>query len=251
MNGPEPTVPPDAALSRAGKGRIRNGISDSAAARRGPLIAAALAALLRHAIVLFSRLVTGVQVRWSGCGPEPVQRIYYANHTSNGDSILLWTALAPAQRRRTRPVAAADYWAGGSIRRFVAKAVFRSVLIERKEVTRGNNPLSALIGSLDTGASLIVFPEGTRNTGGRTALPFKSGIYHLARARPDVELVPVWIANLNRVLPKGEILPIPLLCTVTFGKPLRLNDGESKPSFLSRARDALLDLAPQTEETAR
>ena len=85
---------------------------------------------------------------------------------------------------------------------------------------------------------------GTRNISEANLLPFKSGLYHLAKARPDVEFVPVWIENLNRVMPKGEIVPIPLLCSVTLGAPVALGADEEKAAFLERSRNALLALAP-------
>ena len=97
--------------------------------------------------------------------------------------------------------------------------------------------------ALDAGASLILFPEGTRNMTEERLLPFKSGLYHLAMARPQVELVPVWLENLNRMMPKGEIFPVPLLCTVTFGAPLTISAQEDKSAFLERARAALLAAA--------
>ena len=65
--------------------------------------------------------------------------------------------------------------------------------------------------------------------------------------RPGVDLVPVWIENLNRVMPKGEIVPVPLICTVTFGAALRLEEGEEKAAFLDRASAALLALRPARE----
>ncbi len=114
--------------------------------------------------------------------------------------------------------------------------MFRAVLIDRNPTTRQDDPIALMAGALDAGTSLILFPEGTRNTTDERLLPFKSGLYHLAGARPQVELVPVWIENLNRVMPKGEFVPIPLLCTVTFGAPLRLQAGEDKAAFLERAQ---------------
>jgi 1-acyl-sn-glycerol-3-phosphate acyltransferase len=101
-----------------------------------------------------------------------------------------------------------------------------------------------LVEAIDAGGSLIVFPEGTWNMTSDPLLPFKSGIYHLARTRPSVDLVPTWIDNLNRVMPKGEFVPLPLICTVTFGALLRLGADESKQDFLMRTQAALLALSP-------
>jgi 1-acyl-sn-glycerol-3-phosphate acyltransferase len=126
--------------------------------------------------------------------------------------------------------------------------VFNAVLFDRTPASQEVNPVTRMIAALDDGALLILFPEGTRNLTEARLLPFKSGLYHLAKARPDVALVPVWIENLNRVMPKGEIVPIPLLCTVTFGAPLQLGPGEDKGAFLARGRAALLGLAPQRRD---
>ena len=64
------------------------------------------------------------------------------------------------------------------------------------------------------------------------------------RMRPDIELVPAWLENLNRILPKGEIVPVPLLGSVTFGAPISLDGDEPKGHFLQRARHALVALRP-------
>jgi len=202
-----------------------------------------LSSLTASAIVLFARLVTAVHARWQGCEPRDTQRVYFANHCSHGDFVLLWTVLPPRLRQATRPVAGADYWSGSALKQFIGKDVFRSVLIQRIPGQRQNDPVAQMTEALDAGDSLIIFPEGTRNTGHTRLLPFKSGLFHLAESRPSVELVPVWISNLNRVLPKGEIIPIPLVCSVTFGTPLARTPGESKADFLSRAEQSLLALA--------
>jgi 1-acyl-sn-glycerol-3-phosphate acyltransferase len=207
-----------------------------------------IARLLATAVTAFARALTGVRGNWAGCLPEPRPRIYFANHNSHGDFVLIWTVLPAALRQRTRPVAAADYWGRTKLHRFIAEQVFRAVLIEREGASRDSDPMAGLRAALDQGASLIFFPEGTRNTTERRLLPFKSGLYRLARARPDVELVPAWIDNLNRVLPKGALVPIPLLCTVTFGAPLGLADGEGSVPFRERSRAALLALAPPAED---
>lgn len=196
-----------------------------------------------NAILVFARLVTAVHAKWLGSEPRNIQRVYYANHCSHGDFVLLWTVLPPALRRNTRPVAGADYWLRSGLRRFIGCDVFHSVLIDRNATDRQANPVQQMLDVLDEGDSLIVFPEGTRNTGESRLLPFKSGLFHLAAARPEVQLVPVWINNLNRVLPKGEVIPVPLICSVSFGPPLVAVADESKNDFLARAERSLLALA--------
>ena len=191
-------------------------------------------ALLAGALVrLVARLVTAPRALWQGIEPLPHQRIYFANHASHGDFVLIWTTLPLRLRTEARPVAAADYWAQGWLKRWLIHDVFRGVLIER--LGRSDDPLAGMRRALDAGDSLILFPEGTRNTGEVPLLPFKTGLYHLALAYPDVELVPVWIDNLNRVLPKGERVPLPLLCTLTYGAPLQLAPEEDKKAGIPGA----------------
>lgn len=199
--------------------------------------------MIGRLLAFTTRFLTGGTPRWRGCLPEPRQRIYFANHTSNLDFVLLWSALPTELRRKTRPVGAHDYWST-PIRGYLAKNVFRAVLIERKRVNRTNNPLTPMLDALADGDSLIIFPEGTRLPGGELG-EFKAGIHHLASARPDVELIPVFLDNLNRVLPKGEILPVPMLCSVHFGEPVPFDPAEPKPAFLTRARAAINALRPQ------
>lgn len=199
---------------------------------------------LATALTLFARAVTGVRANWIGCQPEARRRIYFANHASHGDFVLVWSVLPPALRQATRPVAARDYWAADRARRYCGERLFRAVLIDRQPVSQEQHPVEVMGRALREGSSLILFPEGTRNTTDAPLLPFKSGLYHLARAEPEVECVPVWIDNLNRVMPKGEFLPVPLLCSVSFGEPLRLDPGEGRDAFLERARARLLSLSP-------
>ena len=198
-----------------------------------------------------SRAVTGVRPIWAGSVPNGRQRVYFANHASHGDFILISTCLHPAERGRTAAVAGADYWKAGPIRSFVSGKLLRTVLVERNWVERTADPLQVMLAALDAGQSLIFFPEGTRNMTEEPLLRFRSGLYNLAAARPDVELVPCWIENMSRVLPKGAVLPVPLLCRVVFGAPVTLGEGEDRKVFLDRARQALLSLAPEKDGTRR
>lgn len=205
------------------------------------------ARLVGTAIVLFARFITAVQGLWQGVEPVAKERIYFANHVSHGDFILIWTVLPWRLRRATRPVAGSDYWLKTPLKRFIGRDVFNAVLIDRNPETRQADPIATMAEALDAGASLILFPEGTRNETDAPLLPFKAGLYHLGKSRPAVEMVPVWINNLNRVMPKGELVPIPLICSVTFGAPLHVAVDESKADFIARAEAALLALAPAEE----
>ncbi|MCL2162498.1 MAG: 1-acyl-sn-glycerol-3-phosphate acyltransferase [Betaproteobacteria bacterium] len=188
------------------------------------------------------RILTGARATWRGTQPEKRARIYYANHRSHGDFVLIWAILPPALRAITRPVAGAEYWLRSRLRRYLIERVFHGVLINR-QIKRGDDPIGAMLAPLAAGESLIVFPEGTRHQGDGI-LPFKSGIHRLAEKRPETEFVPVWIENLGRAIPKGGMLVVPLLCTVTIGAPVTLEPGEGRADFLTRCQDALLALEP-------
>jgi 1-acyl-sn-glycerol-3-phosphate acyltransferase len=186
---------------------------------------------------LLARLLSGASVRWIDCQPDTCQRVYFANHTSHLDAIIVWSSLPKPVRSLTRPVAAKDYWSRGRVRRYVARA-FNALLIDRTEIKVHQSPVDLMLREMGDRYSLIVFPEGSRNTGDEIN-PFKSGLYYLSKKRPDLELVPVHIDNLNRVLPRGEILPVPLLSCISFGPPMWLESGEAKTQFLERAREAV------------
>lgn len=189
-----------------------------------------------------ARLLTGARSLWVGCKPEQIQRIYYANHNSHIDFILLWSSLPTEIRRRTRPIAASDYWMKDAFRRFLIQDTFSGVTINRIKENNAD-PLAPVKKVLDQGYSIIFFPEGTRNLEDDIELlPFKSGLFHLSQQFPNVEVVPVWISNLKRVMPKGALIPLPLLSTVIFGQPLNLLQYTDKQRFLDYAQKELLKL---------
>ncbi len=188
-------------------------------------------------LALTAKLLSGATVRWVDCQPDTCQRVYFANHTSHLDALVLWSSLPKDVRALTRPVAAKDYWEHGMVRRHIART-FNALLIDRKKIKVHRSPVDMMIREIGDRYSLIVFPEGGRNTGEEMG-DFKSGLYYLGKKRPDLELVPVYIDNLNRVLPRGEFLPVPLLSCITIGPPIWLEQGEPKTDFLKRARRAV------------
>jgi len=191
-------------------------------------------------LVGVAKLFSGATLRWVGCQPDTCQRVYFANHTSHLDALILWASLPRQIRSVTRPVAAKDYWVRGPIRRYISD-VFNALLIDREKIKVHNSPIDMMIREIGDQYSLIVFPEGSRNTESEMR-DFKSGIYYLSKKRPDLELVPVYLNNMNRIMPKGEFLPVPLMSCITIGPPMWLESGESKNDFLERARNEIVKL---------
>ena len=186
------------------------------------------------------RVLTGSQARWYGCPPKAEQRIYFANHQSHADLVLIWAALPHELRSITRPIAARDYWTKTPFREWITTAVFNAIYVVR-ERTADQDPLEPLFDALAQGDSIILFPEGTRGHAEEPA-SFKAGLYNLTQRFPNVVLVPAWINNVQRVMPKGEVVPVPVLCSVTFGAPIQLEVGEERRAFLDRARSAVVSL---------
>ena len=191
------------------------------------------------------RLLTGAQARWWGCPPKAEQRIYFANHQSHFDWVLIWAALPHDLRAVTRPIAARDYWTATPLKHWITREIFNAVYVSRQRGADGSSadedPLEPLMEALRNGDSLVIFPEGTRGHAADPA-PFKSGLFALAQAFPDVQLIPTWIDNVQRVMPKGEVVPVPILCAVVFGSAVALGPGEERRAFLDRARAAVMAL---------
>ncbi|MBL8364340.1 MAG: 1-acyl-sn-glycerol-3-phosphate acyltransferase [Comamonas sp.] len=238
-----------------------------------------LAKLMGFFLLGLVRVLTGSQARWYGCPPKAEQRIYFANHQSHADLVMIWAALPEELRSITRPIAARDYWTKSPFRQWITTAVFNAIYVERQAATPPTapaaavvadsaqpggpdpaseappppspealraalpegDPLAPLVRALESGDSIILFPEGTRGHGDDPQ-PFKSGLFRLAQMFPHVVLVPAWINNVQRVIPKGEVVPVPILCSVTFGAPIALEPGEERRPFLDRARRAVMAL---------
>ena len=204
--------------------------------------------MIAGAIAAFARSISGASVHWVKPLAGEKQRVFFGNHGSHLDFVVIWASLPADVRRVTRPVAGGDYWGRGRLRRYVAVNVFQAILVERNSgppaVDRASEAIEHIAREMGSASNIIVFPEGTRSRDG-ALLPFKSGIYHLCRMKPELELVPVYLAHMSRILPKGELVPVPLRGRVTFGPPLTLLANEDKDAFLTRAREALASLKDQ------
>lgn len=195
--------------------------------------------MIGDALASSFRFFSGAVVRdFNGSHDEP--QVYYSNHTSHLDFLLIWSAFPRHLRVKVRPVAAKDYWLKGALRKYLAVNVFNAILVDRNNIKHSNTPLPAILEALKD-SSIIIFPEGTRSDDGSTR-KFKSGIFHIAKKCEGVRFTPVYVKNLNRILPKGEILFVPVLCSVTFGKSVILEKNENKEDFLLKTQNALKEL---------
>lgn len=228
---------------------------------------------LRSAVAFGTRLVTGArpvvveeEAPVDGVTATvldlPRQAVFFANHSSHLDFLTIWAVLPGGVRERVRPIAAADYW-GSGVKGRLATALFHPYLVERGKggapdasrthapaastpggrARAGGSQLEGMLAVLDAGDSLVIFPEGTRGDGHELA-PFQRGLARLARERPHVPVIPVALANLGRILPKGGVIPVPMLATVSFLPALAVEEGESDDGFLERARRILVEALP-------
>lgn len=195
-----------------------------------------------------AKILTGASGVWVNNKPDKKQRIYFANHTSNLDTIIIWSALPASLRSITRPVAAKDYWNQPGIRQHIATKELNVVFVERNKETRTEDPLNPLRTALNEGYSLIIFPEGKRNP---EVIPgeFKAGIYHLKQEYPDVEFIPVYLENVSKTFPRGAFFPLPIICKAFFGKEIDFtltpeDSKDTKVNFLNHCRQKVIGLIP-------
>ncbi len=197
--------------------------------------------IVKNLLIFTARTISGVTVLWYDSQPDSCQRVYFANHTSHLDALVIWAALPHRVREETRMIAAQDYWDAGPVRRYIARKLFNAILIQRENVSLKNTPIKVMMDEIQDRYSLVMFPEGGRSQDGQLG-EFKSGLYYLCKKRPDLELIPVYLNNMNGILPRGKTLPVPMLSRVIFGPPMWLELNETKDSFLDRSRQAILRL---------
>lgn len=195
----------------------------------------------RRFLIAGIRVLIGARGIWTAGPPDSKQRIYFANHASHFDTVAVLASLPRDVRIQVSPIAAQDYWTRSRFHRFIAVDCLRSTLIDRVHASDAD-PLEPVFATLAEGRSILIFPEGTRGDGTEIAR-FRGGLHRLAEALPDVELVPVNLDNLSRIMPKGSFLIVPITCNARYGAPMKLEVGESRETFLERARLAVADLA--------
>jgi 1-acyl-sn-glycerol-3-phosphate acyltransferase len=146
--------------------------------------------------------------------------ILVANHSSHLDTAALLSLFPIGRLRRIRPCAAADYFERTRVVSFLSRTFFNVLPIRRSAIHGADNPMARMREALERGESLLLFPEGTRGRGPDLAA-FKPGLAHLAEEFPEIPIVPAFLTNMGRALPRGEFIPVPFFCEVRIGPPLR------------------------------
>ena len=204
-------------------------------------------AIVERLLIFLTRICTGILVY--GAPPQTGARVYFANHASHLDLMVILSAFPQRLRGRLHPVAARDYWEKTWLRRYLARRVLHCVFLDRRNAVQASQALRQLARMLREGESILIFPEGTRGDGTQIGR-FHAGLHHLLRQAPEVPLTPVYLGGLSRTLPKGEFVPAPNMSTIQFGEDLHWQEGESKEDFLARCRESLLQMKEQTNEMA-
>jgi 1-acyl-sn-glycerol-3-phosphate acyltransferase len=191
----------------------------------------------------FMILFIGLRVRGKDLLPKSDPFILIANHSSHLDTISLLSLFPITRLRHIHPVAAADYFERNKLIAFFTKTCFNILPIARKDLAPENHPLDRMEQQIRAGKSLIIFPEGTRGSGEKMG-PFRTGVARLLERVPDVQVVPAYLVNMGRSLPKGEFIPVPFFCEVRIGSP-RMVRG-SKEEIMHALETAVRELKELT-----
>ncbi len=178
--------------------------------------------------------------------------IFASNHQSHLDVPVILSALPGRWRARVAPAMLKEFfrahfypaehgwrdWFTNSLNYYLACFYFNTFPIPQREA--GARQTLTYMGELTgEGWSILIFPEGVRNTTGRIT-PFRGGIGMIA-SRLDVPVVPVRIDGVDRLLPVGSTFVRPGRVRVAFGPPLGLR-GDDYATLAMRVEEAVRHL---------
>jgi len=167
-------------------------------------------AFLRALVVGLTYLVTRTRVVGRHNIPESGPFLLAPIHRSNIDTPLA----AAVTRRRLRFMGKDSIWKVPGIG-WVMSA------LGAFPVTRGTADREALkrcIAVLEAGEPLVLFPEGTRQSG-PVVMPLFDGAAYVA-VKAGVPIIPVGIGGSEGVMPKGSKMIRPRKCVVVVGEPI-------------------------------
>jgi 1-acyl-sn-glycerol-3-phosphate acyltransferase len=182
---------------------------------RGILQSCLLFPFLKQHCISFE--ISGLENLESLNGPS----VFVANHSSHADVAIILCALPLRLRMRLAIAAAADYFYEKKKLGAVVTLLLNTFPFERCHPRQGLQQGKHV---LQTGQSLLIFPEGTR-TNPECRAGFKRGFAALA-CQMKVPIVPIYICGSHEMLPKGSSWPRKAAVHISFGEAL-MPEGKS------------------------
>ena len=173
----------------------------------------------------FFRLFIGLKYYNNKTLKNKKQFIIIANHNSHMDTMAIMSAIPSRYIHRVHPIAARDFFGGSLFKKFLMRYLVNATLIKRDRTDPENDPIDSMDKMLKKSRSLILYPEGSRGIPGVMS-NFKKGLGYLIQRNPDVDVIPVYLDNVYKTLPKGKKLILPYNCSINFGEPIKFNSYE-------------------------
>ncbi|PKN61794.1 MAG: 1-acyl-sn-glycerol-3-phosphate acyltransferase [Deltaproteobacteria bacterium HGW-Deltaproteobacteria-15] len=187
--------------------------------------------------------VCGVKVQVRGLeNLDPAAaRIYLCNHQSYFDIFALLAYLPIQFKFVMKKELMSLPLLGPTMRRAGYIGIDRE---DAREALKGMNQAAE---KMKKGASILVFPEGTRSPDG-SLQPFKPGAFHIA-LKSQCDIVPLIIDGSRLVVPKGSLRIQKGSFALHIGKPIPIHGYSKKnmPVLLEKVRDAMAELMTKSE----
>jgi 1-acyl-sn-glycerol-3-phosphate acyltransferase len=186
----------------------------------------------------FLRIFIGLQYFNNKSLRNIKQFILIANHNSHMDTMALMSAIPSRFIHRVHPIAARDFFGGSLFSRILMRYLVNATLIRRDREDPKRDPIDDMDKMLKKQRSLILYPEGSRGIPGRMS-NFKRGLGYLVQRNPNINVIPVYLENIYKTLPKGKKLILPYNCSIKFGQPIKFNSLEMEDILKTAEKEIL------------
>ena len=186
----------------------------------------------------FLRIFIGLQYFNNKSLRNIKQFILIANHNSHMDTMALMSAIPSRFIHRVHPIAARDFFGGSLFSRILMRYLVNATLIRRDREDPDRDPIDDMDKMLKKQRSLILYPEGSRGMPGKMS-NFKRGLGYLVQRNPNINVIPVYLENIYKTLPKGKKLILPYNCSIKFGQPIKFNSLEMEDILKTAEKEIL------------
>ena len=186
----------------------------------------------------FLRIFIGLQYFNNKSLRNIKQFILIANHNSHMDTMALMSAIPSRFIHRVHPIAARDFFGGSLFSRILMRYLVNATLIRRDREDPDRDPIDDMDKMLKKQRSLILYPEGSRGIPGKMS-NFKRGLGYLVQRNPNINVIPVYLENIYKTLPKGKKLILPYNCSIKFGQPIKFNSLEMEDILKTAEKEIL------------